>query len=137
MKSSLKTFLHFRSSTGPDLKKGRLMQAVRKDISSGQVCYGGQTLTWSDKGQKKRKAETKKSILNAIVGSTLTSSSKENNENLSTNKKGMVIYAVIYCRNNANRQNKSLYSVNKHESSLILRPGRASSEFHVFTYLHC
>ena len=56
------------SSTGPDLKKGKRMQAVKKDIISGHVCYAGRTLTWSDKGDKKKKADKKKSILSTIAG---------------------------------------------------------------------
>lgn len=44
------------------------MQAVKKDINSGQVCYAGKTLTWSDKADKKKKIDAKKSILNTMAG---------------------------------------------------------------------
>jgi len=69
------------SSTGPDLNKGKRMQAVKKDISSGQVCYAGRTLTWNEKGDKKKKAERKKSILSTIVSSNGSSSGKGNEIN--------------------------------------------------------
>ena len=69
------------SSTGPDLNKGKRMQAVKKDISSGQVCYAGRTLTWNEKGDKKKKAERKKSILSTIASSNGSSSGKGNEIN--------------------------------------------------------
>ena len=74
------------SATGPDLKKGKRMQSVKKDISSGQVCYGGQTLTWSDKGEKKKKADTKKSILNTMAGSFPNESQKLKNVDAAAGK---------------------------------------------------
>ena len=66
------------SLTGPDLTKGKRMQAVKKDISSGQLCYAGRTLTWNEKGDKKKKVDRKKSMLSTMTSSNGSSSGKVN-----------------------------------------------------------
>ena len=77
------------SSTGPDLKKGKRMQALKKDISSGQVCYAGRTLTWSEKGEKKKKADKKKSMLSTIAGAPSNGGSSGKEEGVAAMPKGM------------------------------------------------
>eukprot|EP00795_Rhopilema_esculentum_P002058 gene2057-17625_t len=61
-------------SVGPDARKARNMKSVKKEIHSGQLYYGGQALTWHDKGALKKKADTKKQTLSALMGSSTTES---------------------------------------------------------------
>eukprot|EP00794_Sanderia_malayensis_P005993 gene5993-6689_t len=60
--------MEFQSGSGPDPKKGNLMKKFKKDVESGQYCYGGETLTWKDNIDPNKKPSSKKLTLQDIAG---------------------------------------------------------------------
>ena len=64
------------------------MNSVKKEIHSGQLYYGGQALTWHDKGASKKKADAKKQTLSALMGSSTTDSHMMQTTSMNACKKG-------------------------------------------------